>query len=182
MLSFLRGSILLKSEGHIILDVRDVGYRVAITKTLLVGLQIGETVELFLHHYLREDMSDLYGFREAIELELFEKLLSVSGVGPKSALAILGLAPATTLQTAIAQGDASLLTKVSGIGGKTAERIVLELRGKVASLGEGSQYSEEIEALVNLGYSSAQAREALRKVDAQITDSSERIRQALQHI
>lgn len=182
MVAFLRGTALLKTEDYLILDVHDVGYRIAVTKNYLAEVKIGDELELFLYHYIREDMNDLYGFKEAVELSLFEKLISVSGVGPKSALAILNLAPATALQQAILQGDDMMLTKVSGIGGKTAQRIILELRGKLASLADASTYGEEVEALVSLGYSSSQARTALQKVSTDITDSSERIKQALHHI
>lgn len=182
MLSFIRGTILLTTEDNIIIDVHDLGYRVAVTKTCLTEIKKGETIELFLHHHLREDMSDLYGFKQPAELELFQKLISVSGVGPKSALAILSLAPAEALQQAIIQGDDGMLTKVSGIGGKTAQRIILELRGKLDQLLTNSSHGEEIEALVSLGYSAAQAREALQKIDSTLTDSAERIKQALQWI
>lgn len=182
MLSFLRGTILLKTEDSLVVDVHDLGYRVAITKSCLGEVKKGETVELYLYHYIREDLDDLYGFKDSEELMLFEKLISVSGVGPKSALAILSLAPASALQQAIIQGDDAMLTKVSGIGGRTAQRIILELRGKLASLSSSSTHSEEIEALVSLGYSVQQAREALQKTDSEITDSSERIRQALQYM
>lgn len=182
MLSFLRGTVLLKTEDSLVVDVHDLGYRVAVTKGCLADAKKGESIELHLFHYVREDLNDLYGFKENDELALFEKLISVSGVGPKSALAILNLAPATALQQAIVQGDDAMLTKVAGIGGKTAQRIILELRGKLATLSSSSTHSEEIEALVSLGYSTIQAREALQKVDSQITDSSERVRRALQYI
>lgn len=180
MLSFIRGIILLKTEDYIIIDVHDVGYRVAITKTCLTEIKKGETIELFLYQHIREDSNDLYGFKQSDELGLFEKLISVSGVGPKSALAILSLAPTEALQQAIIQGDDGMLTKVSGIGGRTAQRIILELRGKIDQLLTTSSHSEEIEALVSLGYSVAQAREALQKIDSSVTNSAERIKQALQ--
>lgn len=184
MIAFLCGTILSKTDDSLILDVHDIGYRLMITKTCSSETKTGQSLELFVHHYIREDVNDLYGFKEQAELLLFEKLISVSGVGPKSALAILSLAPAASLHQAIVQGDDSLLTKVSGIGGKTAQRIVLELRGKLDQLmtTSGSAHSEELEALVSLGYSVTQAREALQKVDSHITDSGERIRQALQYM
>jgi Holliday junction DNA helicase RuvA len=183
MLSFLRGTILLKAEDHLLVDVHDLGYRIYVTKTCISETKKDEKIELFLYQHIREDASDLYGFKNEDELELFEKLISVSGVGPKSGLAILSLAPSDSIRQAIAQGDDGMLTKVSGIGGKTAQRIILELRGKLDHIGsQGSGRSEEIEALVSLGYSSMQAREALNRIDSSITDSSERIRQALQHI
>jgi len=183
MLAFLRGSILLKTEDYLIVDVHDIGYRVFVTKACLLETIKGETIELFLYQHVREDASDLYGFKVATELGLFEKLLSVSGVGPKSALAIIGLAPAEAILEAIARGDDGMLTKVSGIGGKTAQRIILELRGKLDHLADGGGgRSDEIEALVSLGYSAAQAREALNRVDTTITDSGERIKAALKQI
>jgi Holliday junction DNA helicase RuvA len=183
MLSFLRGTILQKTEDYILVDVHDLGYRIYVTKTCISETKKDEKIELFLYQHIREDASDLYGFKNEDELELFEKLISVSGVGPKSGLAILSLAPSDSIRQAIAQGDDGMLTKVSGIGGKTAQRIILELRGKLDHIGnQRSGRSEEIEALVSLGYSSMQAREALNRIDSSITDSSERIRQALQHI
>ncbi len=184
MLAFLRGTILAKTDDHLIIDVHDLGYRVGVTKAYLLEAKKGETIELFLYQHIREDASDLYGFKTLEELELFEKLISVSGVGPKSASAIIGLAPASALRQAIAAGDESMLTKVSGIGGRTAQRVILELRGKMGELdlSAGGGRADEIEALVSLGYSGQQAREALQKVDAEITDSGERIKQALKFI
>ncbi len=183
MLAFLRGTILLKTQEYLIVDVHDIGYQVHVTKTYLADVKKGETIEIFLYQHIREDASDLYGFKSAIELGLFEKLLSVSGVGPKSALAILGLAPADAILSAIARGDEAMLTAVSGIGGKTAQRIILELRGKLDHIAsDGTGLGDEIEALVGLGYSAGQARDALQKVDSSITDSAERLRQALKNI
>ncbi len=183
MLAFLRGTILAKTGDYLIVDVHDLGYRVFVTKSLLTESLAGQAIELFLYQHVREDASDLYGFKKQAELELFQLLISVSGVGPKSASAIIDLAPVEALQQAIAAGDDAMLTKVSGIGGKTAQRVILELRGKLAHIEtSGPGRGEEIEALISLGYSSQQAREALQKVDSAITDSGERIKQALKHI
>ena len=184
MLAFLRGTILQKGDDYLLVDVHDLGYQVNVTKTCLSETIKGEPVELFLHQHIREDASDLYGFKKADELSLFQSLISVSGVGPKSGLAILGLAPTDALRQAIAKGDDGMLTKVSGIGGKTAQRIILELRGKLdqSIMSGDSTHGEEIEALVSLGYSIVQAREALNRIDSSITDSANRIREALKHI
>jgi len=187
MLSFLRGKILNKSQNFVILEVNNIGYQVFINAGMYADLNIGQEAEFYLYHNVREDADDLYGFKDFAELEFFKLLLSVSGVGPKSALGILGLASVTDIKESIGAGDPSLLNKVSGIGKKTAERIVLELRGKISRLisidGKGninaSANSDEIDALMSLGYSLQQAREALRAVDASINDSSERIRTAL---
>ena len=186
MLAFLRGKILNKGKGCVILQTGDIGYQIFVNVVAYADLSIGQEVEFYLYHHVREDMEDLYGFKNFAELEFFKLLLSVSGVGPKSALGILGMASVEDIKESIGHGDPSLLTKVSGIGKKTAERIVLELRSKIdylASLKDGaagmSVSGDEIDALMSLGYSLQQAREALKNVGTDIKDSGERIRAAL---
>ncbi|PIT93549.1 Holliday junction branch migration protein RuvA, partial [Candidatus Falkowbacteria bacterium CG10_big_fil_rev_8_21_14_0_10_43_11] len=122
MLSFLRGKILNKSQNFVILEVNNIGYQVFINAGMYADLNIGQEAEFYLYHNVREDADDLYGFKDFAELEFFKLLLSVSGVGPKSALGILGLASVTDIKESIGAGDPSLLNKVSGIGKKTAER------------------------------------------------------------
>jgi len=189
MLAFIRGKILNKGNGYVILETDSIGYQIFVNAVAYADLNIGQEVEFYLYHHVREDMNDLYGFKNFSELEFFKLLLSVSGVGPKSALGILGMASAADIKESIGRGDPSLLTKVSGIGKKTAERIVLELRGKIDYLapvkggGSGvSANSDEIDALMSLGYSLQQAREALNSVDANIKESGERIRAALRSL
>jgi Holliday junction DNA helicase RuvA len=141
---------------------------------------------------VREDAQELYGFRKVEELDMFELLLTISGIGPKSALGVLSIANVADIKESISRGDSSLLTKVSGIGKKTAERVVLELRGKVGEVLEVSTgkrkgmgivaSSEEIDALEALGYSLMQAREALQAIDPKIKDSGERIKAALKNL
>jgi Holliday junction DNA helicase RuvA len=136
---------------------------------------------------VRETALDLYGFVGEREQGLFEKLLTVSGIGPKSALGILDLASVETLHSAIVSGNAAYLTSVSGIGKKTAEKIVLELKDKmgaaISASGEAvSGDHEALEAMHALGYSQSEAREALRKVPASVMGSSDRIREALRII
>ena len=186
MIAFLRGKILNKGKGYVILRMGDIGYQVFVNVVAYADLSIGQEVEFYLYHHIREDMQDLYGFKSFAELEFFKLLLSVSGVGPKSALGVLGMASVEEIKSSIGAGDPSLLTKVSGIGKKTAERIVLELRGKIDYLAptkEGAAgiaaNSDEIDALMSLGYSLQQAREALKNIDVNIKDSGERIRAAL---
>lgn len=186
MISFIRGKILSKRKNFIILEAHDIGYQVFLNPTHFAELTTGQNVEIFTHQYIKEDALDLYGFRSMDELEMFELLLSISGVGPKSALGILAAANPEELKTSISRGDHSLLTKVSGVGRKTAERVVLELREKISHIdiqpdisGSTDTASDEIDALISLGYSLQQAREALRQVDPLIKNSSERIREAL---
>ena len=191
MISFLQGKILNKSQNYVILKVGGIGYQVFVNSTMLADLQIGQDVEIYTHQYVREDSLDLYGFKSMGDLEMFELLISISGIGPKSALGVLAVASVEDVKESIARGDSSLLTKVSGIGRKTAERVVLELREKIGNLkletgnsksGAGSASGDEIDALMVLGYSMPQARDALRAVDPKIKDSGERIKQALKRI
>jgi Holliday junction DNA helicase RuvA len=191
MIAFLRGEIKYKGSGFVIIVVNDVGYRVGVNETHLSELVIGDETELFIHHHVREDAVALYGFSSMDQLEMFELLLSVSGIGPKSALGVLAAGEVQTIRDSIASGDYSMLTKVSGIGKKTAERVVMELRDKVASLrfeagaagaSSFSSNADEIDALMALGYSMQQAREALQKVDPSVIGSGERIREALKRI
>ncbi|MDD4902073.1 MAG: Holliday junction branch migration protein RuvA [Patescibacteria group bacterium] len=190
MISYLKGKIIKKGSNFIILAVHEsVGYKIFVNENLAAETKIGDQLELFTHQYIREDAEDLYGFTTYEKLAMFEMLLSVSGIGPKSGLGIMAIAGVEEIKTAIAEGDIHLLTKVSGIGKKTAERVILDLRDKVGVLvpAEGAISSvglrgDEIDALVSLGYSIQQAREALSKVDKSITDSGKRIREALKNI
>jgi len=130
---------------------------------------------------VREDILDLYGFLNREELEFFEMLINVSGIGPKGALAILGVASIDTLKKAISTGDIPYLTKISGIGKKTAEKMIIELRDKMGVNKTGTSLQEELdalEALKSLGYSQNEAREVLKKVSPEM-NTNEKIREAL---
>jgi len=189
MISYLKGKIIKKGNNFVILIAHDIGYKIFVNENLAAETKINDELELFTHQYIREDALDLYGFISYEKLAMFEMLLSVSGIGPKSGLGIMAIAGVEEIKTAIAEGDISLLTKVSGIGKKTAERVILDLRDKVGALAStagtvstAGLRGDEIDALVALGYSIQQAREALSKVDKNITDSGKRIREALKNI
>lgn len=190
MIAYLKGKILNKGRGFVIVKTGDIGYQVFVSAARYVELDINQEVEMYIHEHIKEDAQDLYGFNSMAELEMFELLLSINGVGPKSALSTLSIASLDDLKATIAQGDPSLLIKVSGIGRKTAERIVLELKDKIGTLAYDSSgaksavniASDEIDALMALGYTLQQARDALKQVDSKITDSGERIRAVLQSI
>src|SRR3989344_1569771 len=182
MIGRIEGTVSAKKTGFVILSAGGIGYKIAATREALADLKAGEKAALWTHLAVREDSLDLYGFRTEEELYLFELLLTVSGVGPKSALAILDLAPVETLRSAIAQGNAQYLTKVSGVGRKTAEKIILELREKVGAGAAGASLQgdeDALEAMRSLGYSLHEARDALRKVPREVTEGSERLRAAL---
>ncbi len=187
MISFLRGKVMSKTLNYVIIEVANIGYQVFIGETFLNDLKLNTEQEIYIHHRVREEASDLYGFKTLEDLELFELLLTVSGVGPKSALGVLTIASARDIKEAIIRGDANLLTKVSGIGQKTAERLVLELKNKVLRSSVNSDKfgstplgsSDEIDALMSLGYSLSDARNALNALDPKIIDSGERVKAAL---
>ena len=190
MIGSIRGKITLKTEKFLIVETNGVGYKVNISPDTLSKMKKDSEVFLFIHTHVREDTLDLYGFLERQELEFFEMLINISGIGPKGALAILGVASIETLRKAIGTGDTSYLTKVSGIGKKTAEKIVIELRDKMGTELKGSALQGELdalEALKSLGYSQNEAREALKKVplghsrtgEATELDINKKIREAL---
>jgi Holliday junction DNA helicase RuvA len=182
MIGHLEGTVTALRPGFVIISAGGVGYKVSATKEVLAGVTEGARVTVWTYLAVREQALDLYGFRSEDELHFFELLLTVSGIGPKSALAILDIALVETLRSAIAGGNAGYLTKVSGIGKKTAEKIVVELRDKVglAVGGESLKGDEEaLEAMRSLGYSPAEARDALRHVPSHVTGGNDRLREAL---
>jgi len=187
MIAHITGTILTKTDRSIIIDVQGVGYEVHVSPLLLEQVIKGADLSLHTHQYVREDMMDLYGFATAEELEFFKQLIEISGVGPKSALTVMSLTSVGELKSAIVHEDASLLTKVSGIGTKTAERIVVELKNKIdhietaqgkATISTAGD-SQAIDGLVALGYTVREAREALRAIDADITGVEQRLKAAL---
>jgi Holliday junction DNA helicase RuvA len=166
--------------------VGGLGLRVFLSRRTREALPpVGSRLALFSHLHIKEDALDLYGFITPEELNFFELLISVSGVGPKSALAIMDIAELKNLTAAIKEGRPDLLTRASGIGRKTAERIILELKGRVVA--ERSEEavkrmeteSDLVETLVSLGYRRDQAKAALGKVDEKIVNLEERLKAAL---
>jgi holliday junction DNA helicase RuvA len=191
MIAYLKGTLLNKSKNFLIVENLGLGYQVFVAPTVYTEVVTGQPLELYIHDHIKEDAHDLYGFRNLDELEMFELLISISGVGPKSGLGVMAIASVADLKEAIVRGDATLLTKVSGVGRKTAERVVLELREKIAALPQGASggqagdfqsQSDELDALMALGYSLVQSRDALKQVDPQIAKSGERIREALKYL
>ena len=185
MIGSIRGKITFKTEKFIIVETSGVGYKVNVSPDAVSKTKgVGEETFFWTHTHVREDIFDLYGFLERQELEFFEMLINVSGIGPKGALSILGIASLETLRKAISTGDTAYLTKISGIGRKTAEKIVIELRDKMASdvSAEGGTSLQgeldALEALKSLGYSQNEAREALKKVSPE-ANTNAKIREAL---
>jgi Holliday junction DNA helicase RuvA len=185
MLSFIRGKIKNKGENFVILERNDLGYKIFINEKVLAELNAGDEAEFYLYENIREDADDLFGFSGFEELALFEKLISVNGVGPRTALNIFADFSVERILSAVSNQQAEILAEVSGLGKKTAERIVLELKSKIGYIeGKGkvegvSIDNDALEALVNLGYNKMRAGEALNKVDKEIEDSGEQVKEAL---
>jgi len=188
VISRLRGAPVGRTADGLVLDVGGVGYLVAATPSVLARADGAPevTVETYLH--VREDTLQLYGFADGAERELFTHLIGVSGIGPKVALAVVSSAPPSELRRAIALEDAVRFQAIPGIGKKTAERIVLELREKIAgtdevvvlptATGASSGHAVARDALVELGYSVSEAEQALARVDPELPPE-ERVREAL---
>jgi holliday junction DNA helicase RuvA len=183
MISRLTGTIVHADTRFLVIDVNGVGYKVFTTAGVLEK-HLNEIVTFWTYLAVREDAMDLYGFPTKDELDMFEMLLTISGIGPKSALNILNAANTATIRKAVATEDPTYLTKVSGISKKNAEKIVLELKNKlvitdVEGADEHHYGSDSLEALISLGYAERDARDALKKVPKEVTDTSECVRHAL---
>jgi len=191
MIAYLEGRIINKGKDFIVLKTGGIGYKVFVNSNLLLEIVKGTEIELFIYHHITEQNSLLFGLKNPEEQEFFELILSVSGIGPKTALNVLATASIYEIKDSISRGEPDLLNKVSGIGPKTAERVVLELRNKIDHIEldinskerpVGSAGGDEIDALISLGYSMTQARDALRSIDPKIKDSATRIKEALKSL
>jgi len=186
MIAKLKGTVDEIHLNALILDINGVGYLVYATEATLKQLPVHQEISLYIFQTIRETANDLYGFLTIEEKNFFELLLSVSGIGPKSALGVLNTAPLQTLQEGIAIGDPSHLTAVSGIGKKSAEKIVMTLKDKLALVVNNEAYisggtSEALEALTSLGYSASEARKVIQTLDSSLT-TEEMIKLALKKL
>jgi len=187
VIASLRGQLRAVRDDSVIIDVGGVGYRVHVTGPTLSELgDIGQVVELHTHLHVRETDIALYGFQSLAEIDLFVMLISVSGIGPRTAMATLSAFSPETLRSALVQGDAPALTSIPGIGPKTAQRLIFDLRDKVGAavdvwvaLGASPEDADVIDALTSLGYSVVEAQSALRAVPKDLRELDERILAAL---
>jgi Holliday junction DNA helicase RuvA len=186
MISIIEGQVYARANDALIVMVGGIGFRVLCPAPLLASARPGEPLLLHTHLVVREDDLTLIGFASADELDLFQKFINVSGVGPKLALALLSAMAPDALRLAIGQEHAELLSRVPGIGKKTAQKIVLELKDKVGpvEVAEGLAALTEadaavIDALTALGYSIVEAQRAVQSLPKDVTDVEERLRRAL---
>ncbi len=190
MIATLTGVVAEKTLDQLVLDVNGVGYGLLVTTEDNGRLNSGEQAKLYVHEHIRENAHDLFGFVAQDTKQLFELLLSVNGVGPKMALAVLNTGSANDVRAAIAGGDVKSIQKASGVGKRVAERVVVDLKDKVGLAGVDLSTTgilqadanllkdEAVEALVSLGYTAADAVSALAPVDKQLP-TADRIKQAL---
>ncbi|MBI2462911.1 MAG: Holliday junction branch migration protein RuvA [Candidatus Spechtbacteria bacterium] len=186
MIGFLRGKILEVEDNAVLCDVQGVGYRIFCVPRDIpqFAREIGQDKTLYTFHYIRETVMELYGFPTKADEQMFRILLTVSGIGPKGAMGILNAAPVDTLQRAIASGDTTMLTRVSGIGNKIAQKVVLELKDKYGEEwgtlpGNIKEETDVLEALATLGYSRGDAQKVLRALPEGPVTPEEKIKAAL---
>lgn len=184
MIALLSGTVVEHDTHSVIVDVHGLGYRVRVLGSLLSTIQDGQAVTLRIYHQVGEDTEALFGFATKEDLRVFELLLTVPSVGPKTAMNILDVAPPRTLAQAVAGKDVKLLTKVSGVGRKTAERILVELQEKFKDVPVSGVMvdiqDEAMSALINMGFSKGQARQAVQGLPTGVASVEEAVRHVLQ--
>mgnify|MGYP001591177641 CR=1 FL=1 len=184
MIGFLQGNLHYKDDKTAIVTTGGLGYVVYLPAHTLAQATLGAEITLWTHLAVREDALDLFGFTDREELTYFKLLIGISGIGPKSALAILSLAPPSTLRQAVLSGNNDYLTKVSGIGRKSAEKIIIELRDKLGALEtselmHASGDNDLLDALSALGYQPRDIRNIIQKIPATADTTDKRIKEAL---
>lgn len=190
MIAHIKGIIAEKFGNAMIVDVHGVGYEVQVAAGDYEGLLLGEEVKLYTYHHIREQSQDLFGFSTLAAKKLFELLISVQGIGPKAALAILSLGDSEAVRNAIANEDAVFVAKASGVGKKSAERVIVDLADKVGlplrydttstGISQAIVHTDEaLEALMALGYNLADASKALEGVSTELS-TAQRVTEALQ--
>jgi Holliday junction DNA helicase RuvA len=187
LIGSLRGPVTHVGQDSVLIELGGVGYRVSAGPSLLARLRVGAEAKVWIHHLVREDQQSLFGFATPEELAFFELLMTVSGVGPRLALAITAAHGVTKLQLAIVTDDIDLLTSVSGVGRKTAQRVILELKEKIhaagiAGGGGATSDSDVVAALESLGYTASEARRAAGAVAGNDGGLDQRIKAALQEL
>lgn len=201
MISYVKGTLEEVGNDHIIVDVNDIGYQVKVSLRVIEAMPaVGTVIKIYTYTYVREDMIALYGFLTKEDLNMFLLILGVNGVGPKGALSILSVFSAYDLQMAILSADARTIAKAPGIGAKTAQRLLLELKDKISMEEAMEQFSpvlettgntgsidqerkDAVEALTALGYSPQESLKAIKAVEITEEMSSEQIlKAALKHL
>jgi Holliday junction DNA helicase RuvA len=182
MIRHIRGTLLSIEPGAVVVEAGGIGYEVRIATNAAITAPLNSEVALHTYHVVREDAEELYGFPTVREREMFELLIGLPGIGPKSAIGVLSQADVRLIEEAASRGDASYLSKLSGIGKKSAEKIVLGLKDKVVAHSGPTPTSEDndlIDALLALGYTNEEALRVMRDMPPHVTATKDRIKEAL---
>ncbi len=187
MIGLLKGTLLLRNDPYVVIEVHGVGYKVCASPDFLSKYHIGDSVTVFTHTHVREDALDLFGFVDQAHLELFELLISVSGIGPKTAIGVFGLGGKETIIGAIRKADVDFFTGVPRLGKKNAQKIIIELKNKIGAvedldLAGNSEVDEVVGALMSFGFSESEAKMALRQIGEIGGSVSEKVRLALKYL
>lgn len=189
MIGTLKGTIEYRQDPTLIIDVNGVGYRVLVPSTVLSKINsLGDAIKLFTHTHVREDLLELYGFTEPQDLKLFQHLISVSGIGCKTALAIFSVGSRLEIVRAIIGNDVAFFTGVPRLGKKNAQKIIIELKNKLGGEGDldlsagGEEDGEVVSALKTFGFTPAEARSAVKSLNGAGETVSEKVRLALKYL
>jgi len=188
MIGMLTGTLVFRDGQSIILDVHGVGYKVLASSQILDTSHTGDTLTIFTHTHVREDALDLFGFSTQQDLHVFEQLISVSGVGPKTAMSVFVVGGRDAILGAIRKADVDFFTSVPRLGKKNAQKIIIELKNKLGSLedldlaGESKEESEVLSALESIGFSEKEARSALRNLHGEGKSVEEKVKLALKQL
>ncbi|MEI6498832.1 MAG: Holliday junction branch migration protein RuvA [bacterium] len=187
MIAYIKGSIIVSQVNYVIVETGGLGYKVNLAQSQT--FRSGEEAEFFIHEHIREESDDLYGFASIEQLELFEKLISVNGVGPKAGLSIMSVGSADEIITAIATENIAFFKSVSGIGQKVATKIILELKSKITGnrdtaglLNRSSDNEDILGALTALGYQPKEINRLVAKIPGEIIAIEEKVRWCLQNL
>ncbi|MBU4369674.1 Holliday junction branch migration protein RuvA, partial [Patescibacteria group bacterium] len=183
MIYSVQGKITHIKSDHVVIETNGLSYQIFVTNFLIEKIKKDQKIKLLTYLEVRETAMELYGFEDETHLEYFKKLRSISGIGPKSAMNVLSLVRLSDLEKAIINEKVDILTKISGIGKKTAQRIILELKGKITKTNKGSLKQSEddsflIDALISMGYTIIQARETIKEIPLDIQGIKKRLKQA----
>lgn len=183
MIAYLEGKIKFKGNNFVILNVNSVGYKVFLSVNVLKKTELNKDQEFFIFQNIKEDINDLFGFADFHEMDFFEKIISVSGIGPKKAIAIMSTGSSDQVKSAIVNKKLDFLTSVSGVGKKMAEKICFGLKDKLGSCDDFDfcDNKDLADSLVSLGYKRNELGEAMKKVDSKLA-LQEQIREALKYL
>lgn len=187
MIGLLKGILILRNDPYVVIDVHGVGYKVCASPDFLSKYHSGDSVTIFIHTHVREDALELFGFVDQAHLELFELLIGVNGIGPKTAIGVFGIGNKEQIIQAIRKADVDFFTGVPRLGKKNAQKIIIDLKNKIGSvedldLAGDRDVDEVVAALTSFGFSESEAKAALRQIGDDAASVSEKVRLALKHL